>query len=463
MPPSDTPAGSPGPIEAATRPPLAERLTASLAVFVQLRVLVILFLGFSSGLPLALSGSTLAIRMTDVGVDLGTIGLFSLVGLPYTIKFLWAPLVDAIRIPILTPLLGRRRGWLIFSQILLMAAVVYLGVVDPIADPWLVALGALLVAAASATQDIVIDAFRVESLKTEEQAAGMAWFVSAYRIGMLVSTAGCVALVAALEANGVDTVKGWSMAYAAMAGLVLIGMAAALVGREPAEPHGTADDHNPVIRVGRTAFEAFSEFLMRKDALAVLAFVVLYKFCDAFAGVMTGPFVITIGFDKEAYAAIVKGVGLIAVLAGGFAGGLMLKALPMVSMLWIAGILQMSSNLVFSWQAIVGVNNAALALTIAVENFTGGIGTVIFVAYISGLCNDARHTATQFALLTALAAVGRTVLSASAGYAAEAVGWVVFFALTALAAIPGLVLLWWLQHRGHFSALARADRARDPT
>jgi MFS transporter, PAT family, beta-lactamase induction signal transducer AmpG len=449
MPPSDASLTAD---PSAARKPLGERLAASLAVFLERRVLVILFLGFSSGLPLALSGSTLAIRMTDVGVNLPTIGLFSLVGLPYTIKFLWAPLVDAIRIPVLTRLLGRRRGWLVFTQLLLMAAVVYLGFVDPLVDPWYVALGAVLVATASATQDIVIDAFRVESLKVDEQAAGMAWFVSAYRIGMLVATAGCVSLVAILEADGVDTVKGWSWAYAAMAGLVLIGIGAALVGREPAEPEGTADDDNPVTRVGRTAFDAFAEFLARKDAIAVLLFVVLFKFCDAFAGVMTGPFVISIGFDKLAYAGIVKGVGLFAALAGGFAGGFMLRATPMVTMLWIAGILQMSSNLVFSWQAIVGVNNAALAVTIGVENFTGGIGTVIFVAYISSLCKDARHTATQFALLTALAAVGRTVLAANAGYAAEAFGWVTFFAITALAAIPGLALLWWLQVRGHFGS-----------
>ncbi len=433
------------------RKPLSERLFAALAVFLERRVLVILFLGFSSGLPLALSGSTLAIRMTDVGVDLGTIGLFSLVGLPYTIKFLWAPVVDATRIPVLSRLLGRRRGWLVFTQLLLMAAVVYLGFVDPLVDPWYVALGAVLVAAASATQDIVIDAFRVESLRTDEQAAGMAWFVSAYRIGMLVSTAGCVSLVAILEDRGIDTVQGWSWAYAAMAGLVLIGTGAALAGREPAEPEGISDHDNAVMRVGRTAFDAFAEFLTRKDAIAILLFVVLFKFCDAFAGVMTGPFVISIGFDKLSYAGIVKGVGLFAALAGGFAGGFMLRAMPMVTMLWTAGILQMASNLVFSWQAIVGVNNAALALTIGVENFTGGIGTVIFVAYISSLCNDARHTATQFALLTALAAVGRTVLAAYAGFAAEAVGWVVFFAITAVAAIPGLALLWWLQMRGHFA------------
>ncbi|WP_436642295.1 AmpG family muropeptide MFS transporter [Microbaculum sp. FT89] len=457
MPPSDAPAAAEG-IE--PRKPLPERLAAALAVFLERRVLVILFLGFSSGLPLALSGSTLAIRMTDVGVDLGTIGLFSLVGLPYTVKFLWAPLVDATRVPVLSRWLGRRRGWLVFTQLLLMAAIVYLGFVDPLVDPWFVALGAVLVAAASATQDIVIDAYRVESLKTEEQAAGMAWFVSAYRIGMLISTAGCVSLVAILEGYGVDTMQGWSWAYAAMAVFVLIGTGAALAGREPMEPEGMADDRNAAVRVGRTAVDAFAEFLGRKDAIAVLAFVVLYKFCDAFAGVMTGPFVISIGFDKLAYAGIVKGVGLFAVLAGGFAGGFMLRAMSMVTMLWIAGFLQMGSNLVFVWQAIVGVNTTALAVTIAVENFTGGIGTVIFVAYLSSLCNDARHTATQFALLTALAAVGRTVLAANAGYAAEAFGWATFFAITALAAIPGLALLWWLQLRGHFDKPKAAPASR---
>lgn len=434
----------------ARQPPLGRRLVAGLRVFLEPRVLVILFLGFTSGLPLALSGSTLAIRMTDVGVDLGTIGLFSLAGLPYTIKFLWAPLVDAIRIPVLSRLLGRRRGWLVFSQMLLIGAIVHLGMLDPLADPWLVALGAVMVAVASATQDIVIDAFRVESLRPEEQAAGMAWFVSAYRVGMLVSTAGCVGLVAWLELSGRDTARGWSWAYVAMAGLVLVGIAASLAGREPAEPEAAALTADPLARLGRTAVDAFAEFLMRRNALAVLLFVVLFKFCDALAGVMTGPFVISIGFDKAAYAGIVKGVGLAAALAGGFAGGVLARAVPIVGALWIAGLLQMASNLAFSWQAIVGVDHAALAATIAVENFTGGVGTVIFVAYISSLCRDARHTATQFALLTALAAVGRTILSSSAGYAAEAVGWVAFFAATALAAIPGLALLWWLERRGHF-------------
>ena len=211
----------------------AARFLAAARVFLQPRVLIVLFLGFSSGLPLALSGSTLAVRMADSGVDLGTIGLFGLVGVPYTLKFLWAPIVDALQVPVLGRLLGHRRGWLIASQILLMAAIVFLGSLDPLKVPLMVAAGALVVAIASATQDIVIDAFRVESLKTEEQAAGMAWFVAAYRIGLLAATAGAIGLVAWLEYLGVAANLVWFYGYAAMAGLVLIGTAAALFASEP--------------------------------------------------------------------------------------------------------------------------------------------------------------------------------------------------------------------------------------
>lgn len=430
----------------------------ALSVYLRPRVLIILLLGFSSGLPLALSGGTLAIWMTDRGVDLGTIGLFSLVGLPYTIKFLWAPVVDALRVPLLSRALGRRRGWLVFSQLVLAAAIVFLGSLDPVAAPFMVALGAVIVAAASATQDIVIDAFRVESLDTSEQAAGMASYVFAYRIGMLVSGAGVIALVAWLEASGVAKDQVWFWGYVAAAIFVAVGLAASLLAKEPAAPaevQAVAKDRNPIARLWTTAFEAFHEFLTRDAAIVVLLFVLLFKFCDAFAGVLTGPFVISIGFDKAAYAGIVKGVGLAAVLVGGIAGGVVARALPLVTSLWLAAFLQMASNLVFVWQAWVGVNHAALTATIIVENFTGAVGTVIFVAYLSALCQDRMHTATQFALLTALAAVGRTTLASGGGFLAEATGWEVFFTITALSAIPSLFLLAWLQRRGHFSALER--------
>jgi PAT family beta-lactamase induction signal transducer AmpG len=430
----------------------------SFKVYLQPRVLIVVVLGFSSGLPLALSGATLSVWMTERGVDLATIGLFSLVGLPYTIKFLWAPLVDALGVPLLSRLFGRRRGWLLLSQLLLAAAILFLAFRDPVASPWMVALAALLVTTASATQDIVVDAYRVESLAVEEQAAGMAGYVAAYRVGMLATGAGVILFVAWLEWHGVPREAVWRWGYIAGAGMVGIGILATLLAREPQVPKAVIAQHddNPLARVMATAIGAFREFLTRDAAIITLLFVLLYKFCDAFAGVLTGPFVIAIGFDKAAYAGIVKGVGFAAAIAGGFAGGLVARAVPLVTALWLGAFLQMGSNLMFAWQAMIGVNHTALAVTIMVENFTGGIGTVIFVAYLSALCGDRAHTATQYALLTALTAVGRTVLAAGGGYIAEATGWVLFFTITALSALPSLVLLVVLQRRGHFTGLGMA-------
>ncbi len=426
----------------------------ALAVYLKPRVLIVILLGFSSGLPLALSGTTLAIWMTESGVNLRTIGLYALVGLPYTIKFLWAPLVDALDVPILSRALGRRRGWLVFSQLLLAAAILFLAFQNPSVALWPVALGAVLVATASATQDIVIDAFRVESLDTSEQAAGMAGYVAAYRIGMLASGAGVIALAAWLAHIGVSADAVWMWGYIAAAGLMCVGILASLMATEPPAPADIADkSRDPISRVALTAFGAFKEFLTRDLAIVVLLFVVLYKFCDAFAGVLTGPFVIDIGFDKATYAAIVKGVGLAAALLGGFAGGAVARALPLSTSLWVGGILQLLSNLTFAALALIGPNVPALTVTIIVENFCGAIGTVIFVAYLSALCGVRAHTATQFALLTALAAVGRTTLSSGGGFVAETTGWFMFFVISSLVAIPSLILLAWLQAKGHFKEL----------
>jgi PAT family beta-lactamase induction signal transducer AmpG len=444
--------------------PARPRFVDTLAVYLKPRVLIVLFLGFSAGLPLALSGSTLLIWMREAGVDLGIIGLFALVGTPYTVKFLWAPIVDALDVPVLARLLGRRRGWLVFSQLLLIAAIAFLAFCDPVASPWWVAVGALLVATASATQDIVIDAFRIESLDESEQAAGMASYVAAYRIGMLASTAGALFLVSGFEGLGFGKDAAWSAGYLAMAALVVIGIATALIATEPEKSTTAAIEHaahareNPLVRVATAAYASFADFLTRDMAIVVLVFVVLYKFCDAFAGAMTAPFVIDLGFSRNDYAAIVKGVGLAATLIGGFAGGALARAYPLVTSLWIGAFLQMASNLVFTWQALVGVNLWALTVTIIVENFTGAIGTVIFVAYLSALCNNPLHTATQYALLTALAAVGRTYLSAGAGFVAERTGWPIFFVISALTALPSLVLLVWLQQRGHFKTLVKPTR-----
>jgi PAT family beta-lactamase induction signal transducer AmpG len=451
-----------------------------IAVYLKPRVLIVLFLGFSAGLPLALSSSTLLIWMSEVGVDLRTIGLFALVGTPYTIKFLWAPMVDALDVPVLSRLLGRRRGWLVFSQLLLMTAIVLLGLCDPLRSALLVAIGALLVATASATQDIVIDAFRVDSLDESEQAAGMASYVAAYRIGMLVSTAGALFMVSGFEAFGLSRHGAWAAGYAVMGALVLIGIATSLLATEPEKSKAVGPDsiaHLPdpatlgirpswlqdalqrawpwltKTKVGAAAVGAFLDFLMRDMAFIALGFVVLFKFTDALAGGMTGPFVIQLGFSRNEYATIIKGVGLAATLIGGFAGGFVARAYPLATSLWIGGFLQAIANVTFSWQAVVGYDIAWLTFAIVMENFTSAIGTVIFVAYLSALCQNPLHTATQYALLTALAAVGRIYLSAGAGYIVTATGWFWFFIICALAGLPSLVLLWWLQVRGHFDTL----------
>ncbi|UPK03663.1 AmpG family muropeptide MFS transporter [Bradyrhizobium sp. 170] len=426
------------------------------AVYLQPRVLIVLMLGFSSGLPLALSGSTLQIWMRESGVDLGTIGLFALVGTPYTLKFLWAPLVDALHVPIFTRAFGRRRGWLVFSQLLLIGAILLLALTDPARSPLFVALGALLVAVMSATQDIVVDAFRVESLPESEQAAGMASYVAAYRIGMLVSTAGVLVIVSGFEGADIARSLAWTWGYVVMAALILIGTVTALAATEPtqsAAAEAATSTETAFSRVLHAAIGAFSEFLSRKYAWVALAFVVSFKLTDAFSGSMTAPFVIDIGFSKVDYAAIVKGVGLTATLIGGFAGGYVARRYSLVASLWIGGVLQAVSNLVFAWLALVGTNQWALAVAISAENFTGAIGTVIFVAYLSALCQNPLHTATQYALLTALAAVGRTYLSSGAGYVAEATGWPQFFVISVVVAIPSLILLAWLQRRGHFDAV----------
>lgn len=424
----------------------------AIAVYTRPRVLIVMLLGFSAGLPLALVTSTLQAWLTQSGIDLKTIGLFSLVGLPYTFKFFWAPLVDALHVPLLTRLIGRRRSWLVLSQLLLIGAIAVLGLSDPKTSIIYVTVAALMVAAASATQDIVIDAFRVESLPQEEQAAGIASYILAYRVALLLSGAGALLLVAYLESSGVASLTAWQISYFTAAACVAVGLIAALLAKEPAD-ESEAGDGSPVRRVFNTAFSAFSEFLSRPLAIAVLLFVLLFKFCDAFAGVLTVPFVLKTGFSLATYATVVKGVGFAAAVIGGLAGGALARALPLTTCLWIAAIIQMLSNLMFSWLAWMGPDVSALTITIIVENFTSNAANVIFVAYLSALCGARAHTATQFALLSAIAAVGRTVLAASGGYVAEATGWFWFFAVTALAAIPSIILLWWLQRRGHFETL----------
>jgi len=442
-------------------PPARTSIADTLAVYLQRRVLIVLLLGFSSGLPIILVGSTLQAWMKQSGIDIKTIGLFAAVAVPYNFKFLWAPLVDALDVPVLSKLLGRRRGWLLVSQAWLMAAIVFLGLCDPAISAFTVAIAALVVATASATQDIVVDAFRVESLPENEQAAGMASYVAAYRVGALVSGAGALFLVTAFQST-LGERNAWTACYAVMGVLILIGVVATLLATEPASSAAAEADHalpghrNSLKRAFRSALDSFRDFLSRSQAVGVLAFVVLFKLADALAFALLTPFVLDLGFSLTQLATIRNGVGFIVAVLGGFAGGLIARALPLSVSLWIGGILQTVMILAFSWQAVVGKSLLLLTLTTTIEFFTDAVGTVIFVAYLSTLCRNPLYTATQFALLTALAALGRNVFALGTGYLAHAVGWASFFVICALCGLPALAVLAWLQKHRHFEGLAPA-------
>lgn len=429
------------------------RFIEALRVYSERRVLSVLFLGFSSGLPLALTFATLTFWLKEEGLTNTSIGLFASVGTPYSLKFLWAPLMDRTNVPFLGARLGRRRGWLAATQLLLVGAILGLGATEPGVNAQMTALLAVIVAVCSASQDIVIDAYRVDILDDEQQAAGAAAYVFGYRIGMLTSGAGALFLATHL---------GWFEVYAVMASLLLVGLVTVLLGDEPrlvetaeslalerqAEEYLAA---RPNLRggVGRalgwiygSVVCPFAEFLARygRMTVAILVFVVLYKFGDTLAGVMTSPFLLETGFTKTEIATVSKSYGLIASLAGFAVGGSLMSRVGLVRSLWICGILQLLTNFVFAIQAMVGHDLVMLSVTIGFENLAGGMGTAAFIAYLSSLCN-ASYTATQYALLSSLFAVPRTLLSASAGWLADQMSWIEFFSLTAAAAVPGLLLL----------------------
>lgn len=412
---------------------------AALEVYADRRMLAIGLLGFSSGLPRLLVYSTLTFWLLEHGLSITAVGLFAATGLPYNFKFAWAPLLDRLRIPLLTRVLGLRRGWLLVLQLGVMASLVALSRTNPGVDPFAVAAAALVVATFSASQDVVIDAVRVELLADDEQGAGAAAVVFGYRIGMLVASAGALYLAAATES--------WPLTYLAMAGCMLLGVLTTLLMREPASSAATVADDRPLPQqVVDAVVGPFRDFLQRPGTLLILAFIILYKLGDALAGTMTNPLLVALEFEKTTIANVAKTFGLVASIGGVFLGGALVRKLGVVRALWVSGFLQMGSNLLFTAQAMVGKSVALLVATIGIENLSGGLGTAAFVAYLSALCNK-RYTATQYAFLTAASSVLQTVISTSSGALAQALGWPLYFTMTTAAALPGLALLWVLQRR----------------
>ncbi|MBF0357803.1 MAG: AmpG family muropeptide MFS transporter [Magnetococcales bacterium] len=433
-----------------------KRWFLSIAIYSEPRLIAILFLGFSSGLPLALTFGTLTLWLAEAGISKTSIGLFALAGAPYTFKFLWSPLLDRLSIPWLTNYFGRRRSWMLLTQFALIISILGLGLSNPLTDPFKMALFALLTAFWSASQDIVIDAYRVEILDESQYGAGAAMVVLGYRLGMLLSGAGALYLA---------TYLGWFLTYSIMAATILVGVVTVLLNPEPKRADSIESreqeakiqlylDSTPWLSGWRKKVVAwlygavvapFAEFMTRKGWLLTLLFILLYKFGDALAGVMSNPFYVELGFSKIEIANVSKLFGLAALIVGSFIGGALVSRIGIMKALLWCGLLQMLSNLMFVWLAHTGYNMQVLTLTIAIENLSSGMGMAAFVSYLSLLCNVA-YTATQYALLSSLMAFGRTLLSSSSGWFADQMSWGPFFLLTTAAALPGLFLLLWMIH-----------------
>ncbi|CAB3895424.1 Anhydromuropeptide permease [Achromobacter mucicolens] len=399
-------------------------ITAVSNVYTSPRVAPLLVLGFASGLPLALTSGTLQAWATVEGVPLQEIGFLTLVGTAYTIKFLWAPLVDRFA----PPLLGRRRGWMLVTQMLLAAAILAMGALSPSSALMPLALLAVLVAFLSATQDIAFDAYCTDVLRKEERGAGAAIKVMGYRLAMIVS--GGLALIMA------DQWIGWGNTYMVMGGLMLLCALATLWAPEP--------EH--VARAPRSLREAVAEplheFFTRRGALSVLLLIVLYKLGDAFAGALSTTFLIRgAGFTPTEVGTVNKVLGLAATIIGALAGGSLMARWGLYRSLMAFGLLQAVSNLAYWLIAVSPKNLWLMATGVGIENLCGGLGTASFVGLLMALCRQ-RFSATQFALLSALSAVGRTYLAGPlTPPLVNHLGWPGFFLLTVVIAIPGLVLL----------------------
>lgn len=404
-----------------------------LKVILSRRMLTAFVMGFSAGLPLLLTISLLQAWMTREGIDLTVIGLMALVGLPYTLKFVWAPVLDRFKIPYL----GRRRGWLLASQLLLMLSIIGLGSVEPALNPWFVAFVALCVTFFSASQDIVIDAYRREDLADEELGLGSSLYVSGYRIGMWVAGGGGFILA--------DLIP-FSMVYLVMACCMIPGVVTTVLTPEPTAPYGVPGSMKEAI------VDPFLEYFSRKGALWILAFVLLYKIGDTMASAMTTPFYLDLGFTMTEIGTVVKTFGAGAIIGGGLIGGVIMIRLGINRSLWVFGLLQAVSTAGFVILSQIGSSVPALTAVIAFENLSAGMGTSAYAAFMASITNK-KFTATQYALLTSLMGIPRVVASSGTGYMAKYMGWHSFFLFCTLIAIPGLLLLLkfapWVSDKAH--------------
>jgi len=384
------------------------------------RMLVALVMGFACGLPLLLTISVLQAWMKDEGVDLTVIGMMALVGLPYTLKFLWAPFMDRFTLPFL----GRRRGWLLIAQVALMCSIAGLGFTDPV-NPWMVAFAAFLVTFFSASQDIVVDAYRREDFTDAELGLASSLYINGYRVGMLLASGGGLIMADQMS---------WSLVYLIMAACMLPGVITTLLAHEPEAAAGTPKNLKEAV------VDPLVEYFSRQNALWILAFILFYKIGDTMASAMTTPFYLDIGFSKTEIGAVVKLFGFWATISGSLIGGVIMLRLGINRSLWIFGFLQAISTACFAILARIGHSIPVLSGVIAFENLSSGMGTAAYVAFMASITNK-RFTATQYALLTSLMGIPRVLASAPTGFIAKNLGWESFFIACTLIAIPGMLLL----------------------
>lgn len=384
-------------------------------------MLVTLLMGFACGLPLLLTISVLQAWMKEEGVDLTVIGMMSLVGLPYTLKFLWAPVLDRFTLPFL----GRRRGWLLIAQVTLIFSISGLGFSDPVKNPWMMAFAAFLVTFFSASQDTVVDAYRREDLPDEELGLGSSLYVNGYRVGMLLASGGGLIMADHMP---------FFMVYQIMAVCMLPGVVTTLLAPEPEIHIGTPKTMREAV------FDPLIEYFSRRGALWILAFILFYKIGDTMASAMTIPFYLDIGFSKTQIGMVVKLFGFWATVAGTLIGGVIMLRLGINRSLWAFGFFQAVSTAGFAVLAFFGNSLPLLSTVIAFENLSSGMGTAAFIAFMASITNK-KFTATQYALLSSLMGVPRVMASAPTGFLAKNLGWETFFITCTLIAVPGMLLL----------------------
>ncbi len=399
-------------------------------LYLQKKLILIFLMGISSGIPLYLILSTLFIWLTRENIDISTVGLFALTQLPWTLKFLWAPFVDNFRIPYLYKVLGHRKSWLFITQIFLIISIIFLGYSNPKENLYITAFFALMVAAFSANQDIIIDAFRIEILDDSSQGAGAAMTQFGYRIGGIMAGAGALYL---------KEIFSWSEIFLSIAILIFMLMVLTIFFIPIKASKKNKSEKNFI--------KPFLEFVNRNTyfkILTIILFIFFFKFGDVIAGVMANPFYVKLGFSNIEIANASKMFGVLMTIFGVFAGGILVNKFGILNSLIISGFLQILSNLLYVLLAKSGPIYDLLILTVAGENFSGGMGSAAFVAYLSVLCNKS-YSGTQYALLSSIMGLTRTVLSSPAGFIVEWVGWAYFFFISTFLGIPGLIILFWMR------------------